>query len=110
MGHRQLALRSKIGELMAFLDTILANQIHSMVVQIDNHEARTYSIDGLRDALSSLVSEVNSSSDATISSVEEKYERHRADVLRIVGKLAEIVAATSTGNEYGPVTKQFSTF
>jgi len=110
MSHRQLALGSKIGELMAFLDAIRANDIHSMVVQIDTHEARTYSVDGLRDALSSLVGEVNSASEATINAVEEKYEHDRADVLRIVGRLAEIVAANSTGNEYGPVTKQFSTF
>jgi len=110
MSHRQLALRSKIGELMAFLDTIRANHIHSMVVQIDTHEARTYSIDGLRDALSGLAGEVNSASETTINAVEEKYEHNRADVLRIVSRLAEIVAATSTGNEYGTVTKQFSTF
>jgi hypothetical protein len=109
MSSRQLALRSKIGELMALLEIIRANQIHSMVVQIDTHEARTYSIDGLRDALSSLASEVNSS-EATVNAVEEKYEHDRADVLRIVGRLAEIVAATSKGDEYGPVTKQFSTF
>jgi hypothetical protein len=110
MSHRQLALRSKIGELMAFLDTIRSNNIHSVVVRIDTHETRTYSVDGLRDALSNLVSEVNSSSEATIHAVEEKYEHDRADVLRIVGRLAEIVAANATGNEYGPVTKQFSTF
>jgi hypothetical protein len=42
--------------------------------------------------------------------VEEKYEHDRADVLRIVARLAEIVAATSTGNEYGAVSKHFSTF
>ena len=110
MSHRQLALRSKIGELMALLDTIRANHIQSMAVQIETRETRTYSVDGLRDALSSLVGEVNSSSEGTINAVEEKYEHDRADVLRIVGRLAEIVAATSTGNEYGPVTKQFSTF
>ncbi len=110
MSHRQLALTSKIGELMALLDTIRANHIQSMVVRIDTHEARTYSVDALRDALSSLASEANSSSEATINAVETKYEHDRADVLRLVGRLAEIVAATSTGNEYGPVTKQFSTF
>ena len=92
MGHRQLALRSKIGELIAFLDAIRVNHIHSMVVQIDTHEARTYSVDGFRDALSSLVGEVNSASEAAINSVEEKYEHDRADVLRIAGRLAEIVA------------------
>ena len=101
MSHRQLALRSKIGELMALLDTIRANHIHSMVVQIETHEARSYSVDGLRDALTNLVSEVNSSSEANIDLVERKYEHDRADVLRIVGRLAEIAASTSTGNEYG---------
>jgi hypothetical protein len=81
-----------------------------MTVRIDTHEERTYSVDGLRDALSSLAGEVNSSPEARIDGLEEKYERDRADVLRIVGRLAEIVAATSTGGEFGPVTKQVSTF
>jgi hypothetical protein len=110
MGHRQLALRSKIGELIALLETIRSYRIQSMVVHIDTNEARTYSVDGLRDALSSLASEVNSSSEATINAVEEKYEHDRADVLRIVGRLAEIVSNTASGDEYGPVSKQFSTF
>jgi hypothetical protein len=110
MIDRQSALKSKIGELMALLETIRANHIQSLVVKIDTQEARTYSVDGLRDALSNLASEVNSASEATIKAIEEKYEHDRADVLRIVGRLAEIVATTSTGDEYGPVSKQFSTF
>ena len=110
MNDRQLALRSKIGELMALLETIQSKQIQSVVVQIDGGNARTYSVDGLRDALSGLIGEVNSSSEATINAIEEKYEHDRADVLRIVGRLAEIVAAAAKGDEYGPVTKHFSTF
>ena len=71
MSHRQLVLRSKIGELMAFLDTIRSHHIQSMVVEIDTHEERTYSVDGLRDALSGLAGEVNSSSEANIQALEE---------------------------------------
>jgi len=81
-----------------------------MAVRIDTQEERIYSVDGLRDALSNLAGEVNSSSETNIDALEEKYERDHADVLRIVGRLAEIVAATSTGDEFGPVTKQVSTF
>jgi hypothetical protein len=110
MSDRQLALRSKIGELMALLEAIQSKHIQSMAVQIDAGDTRTYSIDGLRDALSSLVSEVNSSAESTIDAIEEKYEHDRADVLRIVGRLAEIVAASATGDEYGRVTKRMSTF
>lgn len=110
MSDRQLALRSKIGELMALLETIQSKHIQSMAVLIDDGNARTYSIVGLRDALSGLVGEVNASSESTISAIEEKYEHDRADVLRIVGRLSEIVAASATGDEYGPVTKQVSTF
>jgi hypothetical protein len=110
MSDRQLALKSKIDELMALLETIQSKHIQSMDVQIDAGDTRTYSIDGLRDALSGLVSEVNSSTESTINTIEEKYEHDRTDVLRIVGRLAEIVAASASGDKYGPVTKQFSTF
>ena len=110
MTDRQLALKSKVGELIVLLETIQSKHIQSMAVQIDTQELRTYSVDGLLDALSSLIGEVNAASEATIHALEEKYEHDRADVLRIVGRLAEIVAATSTGNEYGAASKHFSTF
>jgi hypothetical protein len=110
MSDRQLALRSKISELMALLETIQSEHIESLSVQITAGDTRRYSIDGLRDALSSLMSEVNSSSEATINAIEEKYEHDRADVLRIVGRLAEIVAASALGDEFGPVIKRMSTF
>jgi hypothetical protein len=110
MSDRQFALKSKIGELMALLETIRANRIQSVSVQIDTGETRIYSVDGISDALSSLETEVISSSESAIAALEEKYEHDRVDVFRIVGKLAEIVAATSTGEEYGSVTKHFSTF
>jgi hypothetical protein len=110
MSDRQLALKSKIGELMALLETIQSKHIQSMAVQIDTQELRTYSVDGLLDALSSLLGELNAASEATIHAMEQKYEHDRADVLRIVGRLAGIVASASTGNEYGAVTKHFSTF
>ena len=110
MTDRQLALRSKIGELILLLETIQSKHIQSMVVKIDTQDFRTYSVDGLLDALSGLIGEANGASEATINAMEQKYEHDRADVLRIVARLAEIVAATSTGNEYGAVTKHFSTF
>ena len=47
---------------------------------------------------------------ATALVLEEKYEHDRADVFRIIGMLAEIVASTATGNEYSTVPRQFSTF
>jgi len=110
MTDRQLTLQSKIGELIVLLETIQSKHIQSMAVQIDTQDLRTYSVDGLLDALSSLMGEVNAASEATMHAMEEKYEHDRADVLRIIGRLAEIVAATSTRNEYGEVTKHFSTF
>jgi hypothetical protein len=110
MSSRQFALKSKIGELMTLLDTIQAKGIESVPVKIDTSEIRTYSVGGLKDALDGLMAELISSSESNIPSLEEKYEHDRADVFRIVGTLAEIVASTATGNEYGTVTRQFSTF
>lgn len=96
---------------MTLLEAIQSKHIHSMAVKIGaSKELRTYSVGGLLDALSSLIGEVNVASEAAINAVEEKYEHDRADVLRIGGRLVEIVAATSTGNEYGTAIKQFSTF
>ncbi len=96
--------------MMALLETIQSKRIQSVVVQIDTREQRTYSIEGIRDALSSLETEVVSASETAIVALEAKYEHNRADVFRIVGRLAEIVAATSTGDEYGAAMKHFSTF
>jgi hypothetical protein len=110
MSNRQFALKSKIGELMTLLETIQAKRIESVPVKIDTNEIRTYSVGGLKDGLDSLMAELISSSESTIASLEEKYEHDRADVFRIVGTLAEIVAATATGTEYSIVTRQFSTF
>ena len=54
MTDRQLTLQSKIGELIVLLETIQSKHIQSMAVQIDTQDLRTYSVDGLLDALSSL--------------------------------------------------------
>ncbi len=110
MSGKQFSLTSRIGELMELLETIQSNRIQSVVVRIDTEEGRTYSIDGIRDALSSLETEVVSASETAIVALEARYEHNRADVFRIVGRLAEIVAATSTGDEYRTTTKHFSTF
>ena len=110
MSNRQFALKSKIGELMTLLEKIQAKGIESVPVRIDADEIRTYSVGGLQDGLNSLMAELISSAEPTIPSLEEKYEHDRADIFRIVGMLAEIVASTATRNEYGTVTPQFSTF
>jgi hypothetical protein len=110
MSNRQFALKSKIGELMTLLETIQAKGIESVPVKIDTAEIRTYSVGGLKDGFNSLMAELVSSADSTIPSLEEKYEHDRADVFRIVGTLADIVASNVTGNEYSTVTRQFSTF
>jgi len=110
MSNRQFALKSKIGKLVTLLETIQAKGIESVPVKIDTSEARTYTVGGLKDALDSLMAELVSSAESTIPSLEEKYGHDRADVFRIVGALAEIVASTPTGNEYGAVARQFSTF
>jgi hypothetical protein len=110
MSNRQFALKSKIGELMTLLETIKAKGIESVDVRIDTNEIRTYTVGGLSDALSNLTTELISSTDATIAILEEKYEHDRADVFRIVGRLAEIVASTSVAGEYATVTAHLSTF
>lgn len=110
MSNRQFALKSKIGELMTLLDTVEARGIESVPVKIDTGETRTYTVGGLKDALSGLMAELISSSEATITTLEERYEHDRADVFRMVGTLAGIVAASATGVEYRIVTRQISTF
>jgi len=110
MSNRQFALKSKIGELITLLETIKSKGIQSVDVRIDTNEIRTYTIGGLSDALSSLTTELISSTDSTIATLEEKYEHDRADVFRIVGRLAEIVASTSVAGEYATVTAHLSTF
>jgi len=110
MSNRQFALKSKIGELMMLLETIRVKGIESVPVRIDTDEIRTYSVGGLKDGLDSLMAELISSSESNIPSLEEKYEHDRADVFKLVGTLAEIVASTATGNEYGTVTRRLSTF
>jgi hypothetical protein len=110
MSNRQFALKSKIGELMTLLETIQAKGIESIPVQIDTSEIRTYSVGGFKDGLNSLMGELISSSESNVPTLEEKYEHDRADVFRMVGALAEIVASTATGAEYRMVTRQSSTF
>jgi hypothetical protein len=110
MNERKFALKSKIGELMALLETIRANHIDSVAVEIANKETRNYSVDGLFDALSSLATEVTSSSEAVIAGLEEKYEHDRSDVFRIVGKLAEIAAGAAGGQDFVGAPKHTSTF
>jgi hypothetical protein len=110
MDDRQSELKSRIGDLMALLQAIQTNHIQSVVVRIDTGEARCYSVEGICDALSGLEAEVISSSGKDISALEQKYEHDRADVLRIVGRLAEIVAASAGKDEYGTAPKHFSTF
>jgi len=110
MSNRQFALKSKIGELMMLLDAIQAKGIESVPVKIDTNETRTYTVGGLKDALDGLMAELISSAESIIPALEERYEHDRADVFRMVGSLAEIVASTATGVEYSIVTRQFSTF
>src|SRR5690242_8579730 len=110
MSNRQFALKSKIGELIALLDTIQGKGIESVPVKIDTNETRTYTVGGLKDALNGLMAELISSSESIVPSLEERYEHDRMDVFRMVGTLAEIVAATATGVEYRIVTRQVSTF
>jgi flagellar motor component MotA len=110
MSNRQFALKSKVGELMTLLETIKAKGIESVDVRIDTNEIRTYTVGGLRDALSNLTTELISSTDSTIATLEERYEHDRADVFRIVGRLAETVASTSVDGEYATVTAHLSTF
>lgn len=110
MSNRQFALKSKIGELIALLETIQGKGIESVPVKIDTNETRTYTVGGLKDALNGLMAELISSSESIVPSLEEKYEHDRMDVFRMVGALAEIVASTVTGVEYRIVTRQVSTF
>lgn len=110
MSNRQFALKSKIGELMTLLETIQSKGIESVPVKIDTNETRTYTVGGLKDALNGLMAELISSPESVIPTLEERYEHDRADVFRIVGSLAEIVASTATGVEYSIVTRQISTF
>jgi hypothetical protein len=83
---------------------------NSIPVKIDTSEIRTYSVGGFKDGLNSLMGELISSSESNVPTLEEKYEHDRADVFRMVGALAEIVASTATGAEYRMVTRQSSTF
>jgi hypothetical protein len=67
MSNRQFALKSKVGELMTLLETIKAKGIESVDVRIDTNEIRTYTVGGLRDALSNWTTELISSTDSTIA-------------------------------------------
>ena len=80
MSNRQLALKSKIGELATLLETIQAKGIESVPVRIDTNEIRDYSVGGLKDGLNKLMAELISSPESNIPSLEEKYEHDRADV------------------------------
>jgi hypothetical protein len=110
MSDRQFALKSKIGELRALLETIQANGVQSVVVHTAANEPRTYNIEGIRDAINNLFAEIISSPESAIPILEEKYEHDRADVLRIIGRLAEMAASASGVDSSTSTRGRVSTF
>jgi len=94
MTDRRFVLKTKITHLMDFLQAIRSGGLVSLVVQIENGESRTYNVLGIHDALSTLANEIASSDEIGIAPLEEIFEHDREDVLRIVGKLAQMAAST----------------
>jgi hypothetical protein len=94
MTERQIALRDRIGDLMEILDVILDNGI--VAVEPDEADHRSYSIQALSETLGGLESELRTSNESEIASLEETFAEERRHILKIIGRLTGMAVAAAT--------------
>jgi hypothetical protein len=102
MSEQLSELKAAITFLTDLLQEIRSNDVDSVVVQIARDESRTYHIDGLHDALVALLTEVrcvDSPDERVVEALQSQYEHDKDDVVRIVGRLAQIAVTGSTGSK-----------
>jgi hypothetical protein len=98
MSEQLSELKAGITFLTDLLQEIRSNGVDSVVVQIARDESRTYQIDGLHVALVGLLTEVrcvDSSDERVVEALQSQYEHDKDDVLRIVGRLAQMAVPAS---------------
>jgi hypothetical protein len=95
--YRQSVLGSSIGELLELLDAVQRNGVRTIGVKADADHLDIYDIVSLYEFLETLATLV-AREDADLGTLEEKYEDVRKDVVKIVGRLAQIVAALSSAH------------
>jgi hypothetical protein len=80
--------------LLELLDAIQRCGLRTVSMKVDADRQDTYNIASLYEFLETLATLVTLT-DADLTALEEKYEDVRKDVVKIVSRLAEIVASLS---------------